>query len=45
MPKECKFPIPIITSPSSSAAQIAIAPTMNNNNVPAMPQHIVATSQ
>lgn len=46
MPKECKFPIPLITSPASSAAQIAIAPTMNNNNVvPSMPQHIVATSQ
>lgn len=46
MPKECKFPIPLITSPASSAAQIAIAPTMNNNNVvPTMPQHIVATSQ
>jgi hypothetical protein len=46
MPKECKFPIPLITSPGSSTPQIAIAPTMNNNNnVATMPQHIVATSQ
>ncbi|XP_070493501.1 protein tramtrack, alpha isoform isoform X2 [Chironomus tepperi] len=47
MPKECKFPIPLITSPGSSTPQIAIAPTINNNNnnVATMPQHIVATSQ
>lgn len=47
MPKECKFPIPLITSPGSSTPQIAIVPTMNNNNnnVATLPQHIVATSQ
>ncbi|KAL7037144.1 hypothetical protein ACKWTF_009092 [Chironomus riparius] len=56
MPKECKFPIPLMTSPQigSSTPQNAIAPTMNsntnnnNNNVVVvqpMPQHIVATSQ
>ena len=49
MPKECKYPIPLMTTPQigSSTPQIAIAPTNNNNNnvVQSMPQHIVATSQ
>ncbi|KAG5681371.1 hypothetical protein PVAND_010813 [Polypedilum vanderplanki] len=38
MPKECKFPIPIMSSGGSSSSQLA--PPINNNN-----NNVVATSQ